>query len=342
MNFNISPFGVLDGTKVWLFTFVTEHGMEFSITNYGLTITNIERYQYENSESLIYGYSNFKAYRENAFQPGGLRGFFATIDDAQGFSDDGNANRLNHNSLDFWVEPIDLGFERKLWNLLSFEHADGVATLQFFLRTNVIYRGVSHNLEVWANYQIADDNQIGLTCMAKSDCRAFVDIFNRSYFNLGDYKIDIPKLQLHINADSYIPDNQCNINSDEFLRVQKTPFDFRKLSVIEKRLQLPINEDFNCFYRVKQSGLEKPVAVLRNQSNGCELAIYSNYPCLQLHLASTIPSDFPFNLPSHQPWAICLDSRAYPNLANADSSTGLAQSRSKFGNTVVYTFSFYD
>jgi aldose 1-epimerase len=69
MNCTISPFGKIDNDKVFLYTFITENGLEVSITNYGATITAINLLQDEDSIKLTYGFDNLDPYLKSEILP---------------------------------------------------------------------------------------------------------------------------------------------------------------------------------------------------------------------------------------------------------------------------------
>ena len=97
--------------------------------------------------------------------------------------------------------------------------------------------GYPGNLSVTVTYLLTDANELMIHYQAASDARTPVNLTNHSYFNLaGQGNGDILKHELLLYADRYTPVDKGLIPTGELRSVAGTPFDFRKMIAIEKRI----------------------------------------------------------------------------------------------------------
>ena len=149
MDCTISPFGKIENEKIFLYTFITEDGLEISITNYGATITAINLNCDDDScINLVYGFDNLKPYPGCKIYPGVIVGRYANRIAGGQFVIGEKTFNLSKNEENNQLHGGMVGFDKKVWEPQLFEQVNGVCTLKFYLRSNAGDEGFPGNLDV--------------------------------------------------------------------------------------------------------------------------------------------------------------------------------------------------
>lgn len=339
MDCTVSPFGVVEGERVWLYTFVTAGGLEISLTNYGATIVAINYVKGCKHLNLAYGYGNLNPYLISSIHQGGLVGRFANRIEGARFTIDGKTFNLTPNEAGNTLHGGNCGFDRQVWETQHYEILGGVSTISFYLRSASMEEGFPGNLDVWVTYQITDDNQICLNYLAKTDSPTHVNLTTHSYFNLSGFENCVDDMLLQINADGYLPVNESKIPIGEICDVRNTGYDFRKPALIGAKLKLLNGDEFDTCFVLNKPRLNRPSAVLKNPQNGFTLSLYTNQPGMQLYTPTVHPADTQIELPKTGRWAVCLEPQHFPNTPNTPSfPSTLLLPNDEYSHTVIYTF----
>lgn len=314
MHFTVNPFGKIDDKEVSLYTFITDSGLEVSVTNYGGTITSINSNHGKKPLRLVYGFPGLNPYINSDIYAGAIVGRYANRIAGAEFCIGENTYRLNKNEGENQLHGGISGFNRKVWETQLCGQANGVCTLKLYLHSPSLDEGFPGNLDVWATYQIAADNKITLSYLAKTDGPTHVNLTTHSYFNLGGFEGNVLDHLLTINANRYLPVNGELIPTGTLTDLAGTPFDFRKPKAVGADIDLVDNLYDHCFV-LNNPSLEEPSAILKNPKNNITLSIYTTQPGIQCYTPLIKPkhSGIIFPVPENGNWAVCLEPQHFPN-----------------------------
>ena len=341
MDCTISPFGKIGDEKVYLYTFITEDGLEISITNYGATITAINlNCDDDTCMNLVYGFQNLKPYTNCQIYPGSIIGRYANRIAGGKFSIGEKEYILNKNEGNNQLHGGFIGFDKKIWETQLFEQVNGICTLKFYLHSPNSDEGFPGNLDVWVTYQITDDNQISINYSAKTDAPTHVNLTSHSYFNLSGFHTDILDHVLTINANKYLPVNDELIPTGELRELAGTPFDFRKPKAIGADIDLIDGLYDHCFV-LKNPNLKEPSVILKNPKSDIGLRIYTTQPGIQLYtpLKHPQPNESNIKIPTSGNWAVCLEPQHFPNTPNnSNFPSTLLMPNEEYNHTTIICF----
>lgn len=345
MNCTISPFGKIGNDKVFLYTFVTEDGLEISITNYGAIITAINLYPKGNERlNLAYGFENLQPYLNCNFYPGAIVGRYANRIAGAEFNICGKHFHLTKNEGNNQLHGGFNGFNSKVWETHLFEQVNGVCTLRFFLRSPNLEEGFPGNLDVWVTYQITDDNQISINYAAITDQSTHVNLTSHGYFNLSGFHTDVLDHTLSINANHYLPVNENLIPTGEIRELAGTPFDFRKTKAIGADIDLVDGVYDHCFVPNNPS-LKEPSVILKNPKIDVKLSVFTTQPGIQLYTPLRVPhiNNSSTSIPTSGNWAVCIEPQHFPNTPNTPQfPTTLLKPNQEYNHTTILNFDLGD
>ncbi|MGE0078533.1 MAG: aldose epimerase family protein [Bacteroidales bacterium] len=340
MNCIISPFGKIDNEKVSLYTFITEDGLEISITNYGAIITAINLHRGENNcLKLAYGFEHLQPYVDCNFYPGAIVGRYANRIAGAEFNIDNQHFNLTKNEGNNQLHGGFSGFNSKVWETQLFEQVNGVCTVKFYLRSSDLEEGFPGNIDVWVTYQITDDNQISINYSAITDKSTHVNLTSHSYFNLSGFESDVLDHMLTIKADQYLPVNEQLIPTGEKRDLTGTPFDFRQPKAIGADIDLVDGLYDHCFV-LSNPSLNDPSVILKNPKIDIKLSVYTTQPGIQLYTPLKKPTVANgIDIPSNGNWAICIEPQHFPNTPNtSEFPSTLLKPNQEYNQTTILSF----
>ena len=196
-------------------------------------------------------------------------------------------------------------FSSKIWNLIH--HKKNSVKYHYFSKH--LEEGFPGNLNCFCEYSLKDQ-VIYITMLAKTDLPTHVNLVNHAYWNLNKNKNLINNHLISINADQYLKNNHENIPTGKKIKVENTPFDFRKWKILGNQIDLNkkgFDENF-----IVNSSLN---ARLYSPQSGILLTLHSNQPGLQFYTGQHL--NFKSNKKKLIPFqGLCLETQAFPNSPN--------------------------
>ena len=222
-----------NGNRVNLYT-VEDRELRVRLTDYGARIVSIEAPDRDGRRTdIVLGFDDAAQYLDDPRAYfGATVGRYANRLAKGSFSLEGRDYHvpLNNNANAMHGGPQ--GFSTKLWRG-STVSKDSV---EFTLTSPDGDMGFPGTLNVRILYTLKG-NSLRIDYFGTTDKATVINLTNHTYFNLeGEGSGDVLKERLLLNADHYTPIDSSLIPTGEIATVSGTPFDFRSLITIGKRI----------------------------------------------------------------------------------------------------------
>jgi aldose 1-epimerase len=178
------------------------------------------------------------------------------------------------------------GFDKRVWDAVQ---ADS-QSIAFTYLSKDGEEGYPGNLTSKITFTLTDDNAVQIDYEATTDARTVVNLTNHAYFNLnGAGSGTINDHELMIDADNILPVDATLIPTGKLMKVEGTPFDFRKPAVIGKQIdttnaQIKAGGGFDHnFVLNKTDGSVRKVASAKGNITGITLEVHTDQPGLQFY-----------------------------------------------------------
>lgn len=342
MDFKTSQWGTLAGKEVYLYTVMTEGGLQVSFSNLGAAMISVCLVN-DNDELLNLAYSLLKPsdYLKANYYPGVIVGRYANRIAGARFQINGTEYALSANEGQNILHGGTEGFSHRVWETVLFEKHNGVCMLEFHLSSPDGDQGFPGNLDAWVIYQVTDDNQISVSYRAVTDKPTHVNFTTHGYYNLGGFSTDVLDHMLKIDANHYLPVNAELLPTGELREVSGSPFDFTHFKAIGADIDL-VGDCYDHCFVLNNPNLEEASVVLCNPKTRIGLSIYTTQPGLQLYTPIKKPnvSNPMIELPAKGNWAVCLEPQHFPNSPNnINFPSTLLLPGQEYDHTTILSFS---
>ena len=226
---------IVQGKQTDLFTLVNDNGMEVSITNYGGALVSIMVPDRQgNMANVVQGHDSIKGVMESP-EP-----FLSTLIGRYGnrickgkFTMNGKEYSLAINNGPNSLHGGPTGCHARVWD------AEQVNGQELVLRYVFAYyeEGFPGEVHMTVKYSLTNDNELVIDYRGTTNKKTVINMTNHGFFSLtgiGNPTPDQMDCLLQINADFFIPIDETSIPTGEILKVEGTPFDFRKAKPIGK------------------------------------------------------------------------------------------------------------
>ena len=176
-------------------------------------------------------------------------------------------------------------------------------------------------------YSFTDDNELVIEYMATTNKKTIVNLTSHGFFSLAGIANPTPtieNLECEINADFYIPIDETSIPTGEILRVEGTPFDFRKPKAVGKDIDADNEQIKNgagydhCFVlNKKEEGELSFAARIKEPVSGRIMEVYTTEPGVQVYTdnwADGYKGQNGATFPRRS--AICFEAQHFPDSPN--------------------------
>ena len=320
-----SVFGKMaDGQDVHLYTLTNANGVQVAITNFGGRIVSIMAPDRNGKMAdVVLGFDNLPDYMKYNTYFGALVGRYANRIGGAKFTLDGKVYHLPVNNGPNSLHGGIKGFDKKVWTATEIPGDEPGLELTCLSKDGE--EGYPGNLQAKVVYTLTKDNGLKIDYSATTDKDTVINLTNHSYFNLsGEGNGNVLKQVLWINSDEITPVNATQIPTGKIMKVDGTPFDFRKPTPIGARIdednpQLKIGKgyDINYILNRKGPGLELAARVYDPES-GRELEVYTTEPGVQFYSANFLDGSIPGKGGTKYGFrsAFCLETQHYPDSPN--------------------------
>jgi aldose 1-epimerase len=348
---SMKPFGKIpSGEKVDLYTLTNQNGMSVSLATYGATVINLKVPDRTGKlADIALGFSSITPYPAKSDYFGAIVGRYGNRIAHGKFTLEGKSYRLAKNCQNVSALHGGIkGFDKQIWKGEILKSAQ--PSVRFSLHSPDGQEGYPGNLDVAVTYTLTDKNELAISYRGKTDKPTVINLTNHTYFNLaGAGNGSILDHQLKINASRYTPVAPSLIPTGELKKVEGTPFDFRKATVIGAGIKAaggnPVGYDHNFVLNKSIKGLfnnRTLAAEVYEPKSGRLMTVYTDQPGIQFYTGNFLNGTITGKGGKvyNQYGAFCLETQHYPDSPNQPSfpSTELKPGQT-YKTSTVYKFS---
>jgi aldose 1-epimerase len=321
MKIDKQLFGTLpEGKDVYKYTLSNDKGMEVDVINYGAIITAIRVPDSKgNPGDVVLGFDTLDEYLGDHPYFGTMVGRVCNRIGNSRFELEGKIFHLTANEGENQLHGGKKGFDKQLWTAYTHKTPDQVS-LKLGYESTDGEEGYPGTLLVEVEYSLNDQNELGISCRAKSDKTTHVNLTNHSYFNLNACQGPIYDHELIIEAEEITELDEKSIPTGTILPVDSTAYDFRLSTPIGERInEIKPGYDINYVLAMESRDLTRLAAVL-DPVSGRFMEVLTTLPGVQLYTANYVDGIRGKGGSIYEKHsAVCLETQFFPDAANQPS-----------------------
>ena len=187
--------------------------------------------------------------------------------------------------------------------------------------------GFTGELDVTVEFTFTDQNELVIEYLATTNKKTIVNLTHHAFFALGGTADPTPGIEdqiCEINADFYLPTDDTAIPTGEILKVEGTPFDFRKpktfgqdIDADNEQIKFGHGFDHNYVLNKQEEGELSFAAKLTDPKSGRTMEVYTTEPGLQLYTGNFLNGYKGANgctFPHRS--AVCFEAQHFPDSPN--------------------------
>ena len=278
----------IEGKEVHLYVLKNKKQATAQLTNYGARLVSLLVPDKDgNPVDVVLGHDSLGGYAKPG-EPyfGCTIGRYGNRIANAKFSLDGKQYTLDMNDGPNTLHGGRQGFHTKVWDAVQKDSQ----SISFTYLSKDGDGGYPGNLTVKVTYILTDDNALQIEYEATTDAKTVVNLTNHAYFNLnGAGSGTINNHELMIDADNITPVNTTLIPTGQLMKVEGTPFDFRKPTAIGSRLdttneQLKNGKGYDHNFALNgANGSVRKVCTVKGDISGITMEISTDQPGLQFY-----------------------------------------------------------
>lgn len=277
----------IDGKITGLYVLTNAKGEEACITNYGARLVSLMEPNWNGRmEDVVLGYDNIESYSTQGQNFGATVGRYIGRIIGPSITIDGETYKLQDNGKGVISHGGKPGFADRVWDVVS------LGKQQIVLRyvSPDGENGFPGKLTTTLTYTLRDDGALMVDFKATTSKPTVVNLANHSFFNIsGNLERSVESQSLWIDSKEFAEyDSNKNVTG-QLLKVNHTPFDFRKPHQIGERInadneQLKITGGYDHAFALRHAGdIKFPAAILYDAQSGRALTVYTTEPAIQIY-----------------------------------------------------------
>lgn len=317
MKIKSKSIGMVKGREVISFELIGRDGFQVNILSYGGIITDIIAPDREGRlENVVLKYMEISTYEKNPSYLGAIIGR--------------TSGRICEGEVELEDREIEFdknfglhhghggkhGLSRRFWKYRESSGDDRI-TLHLSCISPDGEGNYPGNLMVRADYTVTDKNELIIGYYGISDKTTLLNLTNHSYFNLsGNVKDSILNHELYIDGEYILELDGTGVPTGRAVRVDSTPFDFRKPEKIGVGMESGHELIKAC------SGYDHPWLLnagdgaairLRHEDSGRVMEVYTNQKCVVVY-SMNFPDENPLSTgrPANKRDAVCFETQSPP------------------------------
>jgi aldose 1-epimerase len=344
-----APFGrTPDGAPVELYTLRNRSGMEARIMTFGGAVTSLKTPDKNGGfDDVVLGHDNLEGYFKGSPYFGALIGRYGNRIANGKFTLDGKTYALDTNNGPNHLHGGQKGFDKVVWIAKPAETSHGSA-LELTRLSKDGEEGYPGNLSVTAIYSVTEKNELLVQFSAMTDKNTVCNLTHHSYFNLRGSG-DILGHIVQINADKFTPVDRGLIPTGELKPVDGTPFDFRKPTAIDTRINETNDDqikfakgyDHNWVLNKLPSEFGRSATVYEPAS-GRVMEVWTTAPGMQFYTSNFLGGTITGKGKREYQFrdGFCMEPQGFPDSPNQPSfPTTELKPGEIYRNTILYKFS---
>ena len=315
----------INGKKTDLYILKNSKGYEVAVSNYGGAIVAIMVPDKDGKvANVIQGFDNIDEYlKGNEPYLSTLIGRFGNrICDGK-FQLNGKQYSLVVNNGKNALHGGPTGLHAQVWD--AYQTGSQNLTLNTILPYG--HEVFSGEVKISVEYTWTDDNELILEYFATTNKKTIINLTHHAFFSIQGIANPTPTVDdliLEMNCDFYVPTDETSIPTGEILKVEGTPFDFRKpkpigqdINADNEQIKFGSGYDHNYVCNKKEVGELTLAARLTDPKSGRVLETYTTEPGLQLYTGNFL-SGFKIQNGCTAPRrsAVCFEAQHFPDSPN--------------------------
>ncbi len=316
----------VNGKKTDLYILRNRKGYEVAITNYGGAICAIMVPDKDgNVANVIQGHGSIQEVI-NSPEPflSTLIGRFGNRICKGQFTLNGKDYQLAINNGANALHGGPTGFHSKVWDARQM----GPRSLALHRISSYGEEGFTGELDVTVEFTFTDLNELVIEYLATTNKKTIVNLTHHAFFSIAGTADPTPSIDdqiLEINADFYIPTDETAIPTGEILKVEGTPFDFRKPKAIgqdinadDEQIKFGKGYDHNYVLNKREEGELSFAARITDPKSGRTMECFTTEPGVQLYTGNYLTGDYKGANGATFPYrsAVCLECQHFPDTPN--------------------------
>jgi aldose 1-epimerase len=311
----------VSGKAVDIYILTNKAGAEVCLSNYGATILSfVVNDKNGKPKDIVLGLSSIDAYTARATYLGPTIGRFANRIAGASFSIGGQSYKLEANDGSNTLHSGASGFHTRVFTATQ----TNTNSVDMTYTAPDKEGGFPGNLKTTVKWSLSDDNELTMDVTATTDKATVVSITNHAHFNLDGGNCDAMGTLLTIPAEQYVPVNSAHIPTGKLASVAGTPFDFRKSTAIDAKInsndeQLRYGNGYDhTFVITTTPGTLKTAAIATSKTSGITLECKTTLPGIQLYTGNGLDGSAG-KLPgtsNKKRYGFCLEPQFFPDTPN--------------------------
>jgi aldose 1-epimerase len=203
------------------------------------------------------------------------------------------------------------GFDKRIWRGEPVRE-EGRAGVRFTYRSPDGEEGYPGDLDVTAEYLLAEDATLSMTYEASAGAPTILNLTNHAYWNLGSSPT-VLESTLHLGAARYLDVDATLMPTGRIADVAGTPFDFRSPHRIGERISETAGGYDHCYVLDPPAspGALARAALFHDAGTGIAMEVWTTQPGIQVYSGNFLELAG-FRLHG----ALCLETQHYPDCPN--------------------------